>query len=166
MGKHYVFRHLHPLARTGGRIRRSRFVLYEKLEGLAGDCFWCGAALNWATLCADHLDSIIENDTPENLVGSCRGCNANRSDGTDYGRRRPKQCLKCFCFFTGGSHHKQQRYCSEKCAQLSRPKRGSTALHGTRSRYVYGCRCKECKTENLRKWREWYRKSNAKYAHK
>lgn len=162
MYKQRVFKRGHPLAsKKDGSIRKSRFVLYEKLNGVAGKCNWCGIVLSWKTLCADHLDGKIMNDTPSNLVASCRGCNANRDDGTRHGRQKPKQC-KCGKSFIGGSHHKHQIYCSNKCSQLNRAKRGTKAPHGTRSRYGYGCRCVECNNENLRTSRMYYSKKSLK----
>ena len=83
----------HPLAagsrqRLHGRKMRvsyPRFVLWEKLEGESSVCHWCGRHLVWAnkrggadTLCVDHLDGDRRNDSSENLVPSCRGCNGNR----------------------------------------------------------------------------------------
>lgn len=121
MFKQRVYIRGHILAnKIDGSIRKSRFVLYEKLNGIAGRCHWCGIELTWKTLCADHLDSNIMNDTAENLVGSCRGCNANREDGTGRGRQTPKRCRNCKVLFIGGSHHKQQIYCSLKCSKLGR----------------------------------------------
>lgn len=165
MYKQYVWRHGHALASNTGKVRKSRYILYEKLKGVAGLCHWCDISLTWKTLCADHLDSNIMNDEPDNLVGSCRGCNANRSDGTGFGRRKPVECLSCAVEFTP-LYHKDQRYCSLTCASKSRPKRGSVALHGTRSRYNYGCRCADCKIANITAWRKWYYQSDTKYAHK
>lgn len=149
-----VYRIGHPIAGKNGVIRKSRFVLYQKLNGVAGVCNWCGEQLTWKTLCADHLDSNIMNDVAENLVGSCRGCNANREDGTGNGRIIPQKCKVCPELFKPRS--KANVYCSLKCSQSARPLRGTKAKHGTRSRYVYGCRCTECHNENLRYSREIY----------
>lgn len=148
--KYYKTKYLpsHPLAPESGFVRISRIVLYDKLNGVAGNCNWCGMELNWDTLCADHLDSDTKNNHSNNLVGSCRGCNGNRDDGTGHWRRVPKVCLECGINFTGGSHFRKQIYCSNACASRNRPKRGINSLHGTRSRYVSGCRCVECKEVN------------------
>lgn len=144
--RRFVRRRGHPLATNEfGKIRRSRYILYEKLGGVAGICNWCSAPLTWKTLCADHLDSDIANDTPSNLVGSCRGCNANRDDGTGYGRQKPKHCERCDKEYIGRSHHNSQRFCSISCASFSQPKRPIRAQHGTRSRYMRKCRCSPCK---------------------
>lgn len=158
MFKQVVYRPGHPLAKSGGRIRKSRFLLFEKLKGKAGRCHWCNTPLTWEVLCADHLDGNIMNDTPENLVGACRGCNANRDDGTNFGRRKPKTCPQCKKDFIGGFHHKAQVYCSITCSAASRPKTGSKAKHGTRSRYVYGCRCDKCRQANTKAWQKWSHK--------
>lgn len=154
--KKYIIRHAHPLAKGKGRVRLSRYVLYNKLDGNPGHCNWCKEELSWDTLCADHLDSDTMNDVPENLVGSCRGCNANREDGTGHGRQQPKTCPECDGEFIGGSHHKTQTYCSLECARKNHPKTGTKAQHGERSRYVYGCRCELCKKVNTEYWRDNY----------
>ncbi len=143
--------HGHPLASRGGQVRVSRAVLYEKLSGIAGNCNWCGCALTWKTLCADHLDSNTENNVPENIVGSCRGCNANREDGTGRGRKKGKKCVGCGEVFIGGKHHHRQLHCSATCAYLHKKKRPRKVAHGTRSYYTgSGCRCSECKDANSR----------------
>jgi hypothetical protein len=156
MSKHYKFIKGHPLAGSEGRIRRSRLVLFNKLNGIAGKCNWCNEELTWKTLCADHLDSNIENDTADNLVGSCRGCNANRDDGTGKGRRKLRSCKKCLRLFL--PMKTRAIYCSCKCANIDRPKRESKASHGTRTKYNYGCRCVECKKAQAKAYKEWYRK--------
>lgn len=142
----------HPLAPPSGRVRVSRVVLYDKLDGQAGDCHWCGDALTWETLCADHLNGTTNDNRPENLVGSCRGCNANRSDGTGHGRREPKLCEWCgapFLKLGRGSHHGTARFCSASCANSATAKRGPRSPHGTRTRYVsHKCRCVECRAAN------------------
>ncbi len=147
-----VYKKEHPLADKEGRVARSRLILYEKLEGISGKCNWCSIELTWSTLCADHINGNTLEDTPNNLVGSCRGCNANRSNGTGYGRKQPKECKYCKKSFLP-KYQKGQTYCSNKCSQMSRPKRGSKAFHGTRSRYVYGCRCIKCTIANTDSWR-------------
>lgn len=154
--KVYVTKREHELAGRNGRVRLSRWVLYEKLNGEAGCCHWCQVPLTWETVCADHLDSNFMNDVAENLVGSCRGCNANRDDGTGYGRKVPKECPECHEHFVSKEHHRKTIYCSNSCASKNRPLRGITALHGTRSRYVTGCRCTPCHNSNLRYSRDFY----------
>lgn len=154
MFKQRVYKKGHPLANSIGEIRKSRYVLYEKLEGIPGNCHWCKSPLTWKTVCADHLDSNIMNDVPENLVASCRACNANREDGTGYGRRTQVACKKCGSGFLPRS--RSTKYCSLICCSQDRQKRGSKAKHGTRSRYTYGCRCKLCKDGQSNDYKKWY----------
>ena len=159
MYKKYIIVLDHPLANNKGRVKESRFVLFNKLSGMPGNCHWCQIPLTWKTLCADHLDSNIMNNTEENLVGSCRGCNANREDGTGRGRKQPKQCKLCGISFIAKHHHNTHVYCSNKCASKDRPKRIKKDLkHGTRSRYMTGCRCKSCVYSNSHYWSVWNKK--------
>ncbi len=135
----------HPLAGKNGKVKVSRMVLHEKLGGVAAPCHWCGCALTWETLCADHLDSDTLNNVPENLVASCRGCNANRDDGTGHGRRPPDPpCEHCGGPIGPYKNRKPRRFCSIRCANLARAPYGTTRPHGTIGRYQYGCRCGEC----------------------
>jgi hypothetical protein len=157
MYKQQIYKHGHPLSAPDGRIRKSRYVLYEKLNGISGNCHWCDIELNWKTVCADHLDSNIMNDVPENLVASCRGCNANRVDGTGHGRRKSIGCKECSKSFL--PRNKDNIYCSVICASKNRPKREIKSLHGTRSRYVRGCRCGLCHNANLKYSREHYKRN-------
>ncbi len=150
----------HPLAAKGGSVLISRIVLYGKLAGVSGLCHWCGIVLTWATLCADHLDSDTENNQPSNLVGSCRGCNANREDGTGHGRIKKQPCPICKIWFSPksrGSGARQQN-CSKKCFFEWRRKR-NTVIHGSLLGYsYYGCRCQMCLAASARRSRERGRK--------
>lgn len=158
MYKQLVYKKGHPLSTNIlGRVRKSRFVLYEKLNGDPGLCHWCGELLTWKKLCADHLDSNPMNDVPENLVGSCRGCNANRSDGTGYGRRKKRECKFCHQFFL--PKRTAAIFCSIFCSTRIRPKREVKLNHGSRSMYMRGCRCPLCKKSNTDYWRNWYHSS-------
>lgn len=162
MYKRMIRKHGHALANSHGDIRFSRYLLFEDRNGVAGVCFWCNCELTWKTLCADHLDSDNSNDVIGNLVASCRGCNANREDGTGHGRKQPKKCKDCGMLFVC-KHQNTQVYCSEECARKNRPKRGTKALHGTRSRYMFGCRCNECKKSNSLYWNIWNKKNASKH---
>lgn len=151
----------HPLATHTKRIRRARLELYKKIGGGEHKCNWCGIKVVWFTgkqnnkenaICADHLDGDSLNDDENNLVPSCRQCNANRKkDGSFNGRKKPRLCEKCGKEYI--YNKTKQRFCSIQC--IPKIKRGTKTKHGTRSRYNYGCRCMECKTENNRAWREW-----------
>lgn len=80
----------HPLADRTGAVKYSRWVLYEKLDGQDAPCHFCRRPLVWITpiygdrIVADHIDGNPLNSVPENLEPACRGCNANREDGTGY----------------------------------------------------------------------------------
>lgn len=84
----------HPLADTRGRVHLHRMVLWDKLDGKGAPCYWCQRDLVWRrsrggadTLNADHLDGDQQNNDPNNLVPSCRGCNGNRG-------RKPVQSIQ------------------------------------------------------------------------
>lgn len=79
----------HPLA-TGKDhlVGAHRVVLYEKVGAGPQPCHWCGKTLTWQPggghdapncITADHVDGNPRNNTPENLVPSCHGCNWGRT---------------------------------------------------------------------------------------
>lgn len=152
----------HPLVNKSKTVRKARFILWEKLGGKNAACHWCKVELVWMVteeqrkienaLCVDHLDRDSLNDKPENLVPSCRGCNANRHIN---GRRQSKECKQCEVSFL--LKKRAAIFCSGKCYNKSTKgkKVGTKAIHGTRSRYNYGCRCDGCRKENSRSWLEW-----------
>lgn len=150
----------HPLASpTNGRVRVARLILWEASNGEPHPCHWCGCDLTWGTLCADHLDGDTTHNVIENIVPSCRGCNANRErNGT--GRIRPKLCARCGELFTPSNP--RRLYCSGSCSTAAKwdvRGRGTRAEHGTRVRYVKGkCRCDACKKANTDWWREYNRR--------
>lgn len=160
MYKQYVYKQGHPLSNSLGKVRKSRFVLYKKLGGRAGRCNWCGVKLTWKTLCADHLDSNIMNDVEENLVPSCRGCNANRDDGTGHGRIKPRPCAYCKKEFKPTLN--ARLFCSLTCSARAKPKREKLAPHGTRAKYNYGCRCQLCGEARRIAYKAWYEKNKLK----
>lgn len=80
----------HPLAGQNGIVAEHRKVLYDKIGPGTHECHWhgtrqCGrTALTWGgrgknAIRADHLDDDILNNSPDNLVPSCCGCNTWRS---------------------------------------------------------------------------------------
>lgn len=145
MGRLSVRRPGHPLASpVNGRVKTARLVLYEKLDGQPGSCHWCNEPLTWETLCADHVNEIEDDNRPENLVGACRGCNANR--GMHRARIIPEPCPVCGQLFNRRS---DCRTCSLTCGQRLAKRRPIHIVHGRRSEYVRGCRCPECRTAAL-----------------
>lgn len=85
----------HPIAMMGGVIRgpgstrarvySHRVVLYESIGPGEHACHWCGIVVGWdksdgvAALVPDHVDSEQTNNSPDNLVPACYGCNTMRS---------------------------------------------------------------------------------------
>ena len=157
----------HPLATKNGCVRLARANLWDKLKGQSASCYWCNLPLVWMigekqrkvanALCVDHIDRDSLNDKPNNLVASCRECNANRHTG---GRVKPKECKSCHKPFI--PRKRKAMYCSNKCSAKAKYgiKRGSNAEHGTIGRYRYGCRCKLCKKENTKVSTAYYKKTN------
>lgn len=161
----YIYRN-HILAAKDGRIKESRFVFYEANKEIELFCHWCNMPLIWRvgneqskhenSVCVDHLDRNEENNDISNLVPSCRECNANRHKN---GRRKPTSCPECGKQFIKRSP--KTIYCSVICASKNRPKRLTKTKHGTRSRYMTGCRCKQCVHSNSSYWNEWNKKRNS-----
>jgi uncharacterized protein YjcR len=87
-----VFDRRHPLAiGRKPRVTEHRMVLWRKLRGDDAPCHWCGKWLRWnIDLETDHLNSIRDDNRPENLVPSCGRCNSMRAAGT-LGKRLRKQ---------------------------------------------------------------------------
>lgn len=58
-------------------------VLWDRLGCESLDCthacHWCGQELDWKTIRVDHVDAVRTNNSPENLVPSCNGCNIGRA---------------------------------------------------------------------------------------
>lgn len=79
----------HPLARHG-ELMEHRKILYDKIGPGPHECHWnsvrgCGKVnLEWGGhggIHADHLDDDRINNSPENLVPSCKKCNGDRGKG-------------------------------------------------------------------------------------
>lgn len=110
----------HPLATKSHTVRVHRLVLWEKLDGQDAPCHWCQRPLVWRvsqggddTLVSDHLDGDILNNSPENLVPACRGCNGNRTQW-----KSPRPCEWCQELFLPA--RPESRHCSQSCAQRHR----------------------------------------------
>lgn len=82
--------HGHPLANTIGNVSVHRLVLWQKVGPSSRPCHWCGTEVHWFTtvgaekMCADHVDDDRRNNSPNNLVPACNGCNTGRGRRPDY----------------------------------------------------------------------------------
>lgn len=160
----------HPLSNKK-RLKESRYILFESDRFKVHLCHWCGMILKWRvgkeqskyqdSLCVDHLDRNESNNILSNLVPSCRQCNANRHKN---GRRKKINCGGCGKEFL--PLKRDAVYCSISCSSKFRKKREISSLHGSRSRYMTGCRCEECRESNRDYWKKWYYKNKtSKYSH-
>lgn len=112
----------HPLAPPSGTVAECRLVLYDKIGGGSHPCRWCEKVVTWMpgaknhpdALVADHLDWDKHNNVPENLVASCRICNAHRTRDGD--RRLILADELIIIESDGGRHRATQREC-EHCGQ-------------------------------------------------
>ena len=68
----------HPLAGKNGVVREHRVVAYDKYGDGPHSCHWCGTVLQWVDICVDHMNNVRSDNTPDNLVVSCNGCNGSR----------------------------------------------------------------------------------------
>lgn len=74
----------HPLAMKNGRVYEHRAVLFDEIGIGPHACHWCETEVDWLPkgdpreLHPDHLNGIGDDNRPENLVPSCRRCNATR----------------------------------------------------------------------------------------
>jgi len=94
----------HPLAARGGRVYAHRAALYSRIgPGPGHECWWCGRSVAWwpapgfAPLEADHLDGVITNNAPRNLVPACKPCNSGCAGGGPWraSLRRGEGVEKC-----------------------------------------------------------------------
>lgn len=74
--------HLHPLRLLWGASSYvHRVVLFDKIGYGPHLCFWCGRVLSWGgteaySLHTDHMNGNKRDNRPQNLVPSCKSCNA------------------------------------------------------------------------------------------
>jgi hypothetical protein len=86
-GRRYrsVYLPRHPLAGRGGKVYAHRAALYDKIGCGPHPCHWCAELVDWHPrghpdeLHSDHLNGVGDDNRPENLVPSCRGCNVTRA---------------------------------------------------------------------------------------
>lgn len=74
----------HPVADTSGSAYEHRVVLYDHIGVGPHCCHWCDTSIDWLpkadprALQVDHLDNDGSNNSPANLVPTCRSCNGAR----------------------------------------------------------------------------------------
>jgi len=75
----------HPLSKKRGAATEyeHRVVFYNKHGEGPFKCHWCGMPLSWddKEMTIDHLNSIRNDNSAENLVPSCGRCNSKRGEG-------------------------------------------------------------------------------------
>ncbi|MBP6564156.1 MAG: hypothetical protein KA200_00935 [Burkholderiales bacterium] len=133
----------HPLAYANGVLPEHRQVLHAKIGDVETTCHWCRKPIRWRpgestapdAIVADHLDNDSRNNSPDNLVPSCHGCNVMRSlpdrplrDGElfiTYGngdrvRAEERRCEFCgapFLTRKTASRPGWGRFCSRSCGR-------------------------------------------------
>lgn len=137
----------HPLIPAGSKAHSfptHRLVLWKKIGPGTHACHWCQKPVTWmpghhterGALTVDHVDNNSRNNSPDNLVPSCHGCNAQRNhpnapkpgdrwakNGRQRARGIEKTCEKCgtvFLIAPSMLRHKDPakrpgRYCSRVC---------------------------------------------------
>lgn len=104
----------HPATTPCGVTNEHRIVLWDKLNGQDVPCHWCGKQLFWTTddyhsrLVADHVNTVKNDNRPENLVPSCQKCNITREGGQN---RTPVERRDC-AFEGCGREAKALGWCS------------------------------------------------------
>lgn len=78
----------HPATNASGITSEHRIVLWDKLGGKDANCHWCEKPLSWAktypedgAMVTDHVNTVKNDNRPENLVPSCALCNITREGG-------------------------------------------------------------------------------------
>lgn len=133
----------HPLAPPSGIFAVARVVLYDKIGSDEQACHWCQKPIRWENgrgpdaIVVDHLDWNPANDAPDNLVPSCRICNAQRTrqaggsklitlgEPTVLRRGRPTRAVTLYCQVCGSEfltapaelNSGRGRTCSRSCAR-------------------------------------------------
>lgn len=87
----------HPMASKNSKmLYEHRMVAYDSREGKCEDCFWCGKELTWSSCVIDHLNELKHDNSPENLLISCRHCNRARGALLGFVRRMKEESLSIF----------------------------------------------------------------------
>lgn len=70
----------HKLALGGYRAYQHRLVFHQKHGDGPFDCHWCGKLITWQDMHVDHLNDVVNDNRPENLVAACPACNMHRNE--------------------------------------------------------------------------------------
>jgi hypothetical protein len=133
----------HPLATKNGYVLESRKLLYDRIGAGPQICHWCATTIVWKVkrgrgthrghVVADHVDGNWRNDSPDNVVPACQGCNGTRfklvgedepyilrKNGTRL-RAIRRNCERCNSAFltqpSDAKRHNRGRFCSMSCAR-------------------------------------------------
>lgn len=93
----------HPATNTCGVTPYHRVVLWDKLDGKNAACNWCGKDVFWDAddydnlLVVDHVNTVKNDNRPENLVPACHRCNVSRPGG----QNRKARLIDGPCDFEG-----------------------------------------------------------------
>lgn len=160
----------HPATAPSGLSNYHRIVLWDKLNGQDVPCHWCGKQLYWKTddygsrIVTDHVNTVKDDNRPENLVPACHACNVSREGGQN---RKPRDlitdetCSVEFCNNSGHSRYKDSEpLCSGHYQQAwdgreFTPIRQRKLLHQDENGRV----CTTC--EEYKPWDEFYRRTNS-----
>lgn len=77
----------HPACAANGLTGYHRILLWDMLGGKDTECHWCGKHVSWNSddwytrLVTDHVNTVKDDNRPENIVASCNLCNVTREGG-------------------------------------------------------------------------------------
>ncbi|CAI2002621.1 HNH endonuclease [Serratia ficaria] len=79
--KGYQMLHIpyHPLSMANGAVYEHRKVVYDRYGEKLPPCEKCGKQVTWDAAHIDHIDDVVDNNTPSNLRVLCRACNVMRA---------------------------------------------------------------------------------------
>lgn len=69
----------HPLAMKNGRVYEHRAVVFNLIGMSLESCDICGKHVSWGNVHIDHIDMVVDNNSPSNLRPLCPSCNTARS---------------------------------------------------------------------------------------
>jgi len=74
----YAPRHPLTIRHSGSREYEHRIAFYDAHGEGPFECHWCGVDINWDSMHVDHLNGVRDDNSIDNLVGSCPKCNQGR----------------------------------------------------------------------------------------